>query len=261
MTGTNGSRPSATPPIPPHAISTAKDGSLGIVSNYARISFNFGPTLLSWMEKFAPDTYRAIQAADQQSISWRSGHGAALAQVYNHIIMPLASLARQTNAGALGDQGFRASLPALPRGDVAGGNRRGHWKPWRCWPRRASASPSSLPASGGTGQENRRRQVEGCQRLTHRPFTGLSLPASLRKRSITLFFYDGPISQAVAFEKLLDSGEQFASRLMSGFSAHRSHPQFVHIATDGETYGHHHAFGEMALGHALDQIEMNNWRV
>jgi len=65
---------------------------MGIISNYARISFNFGPTLLSWMEKFTPETYQAILAADRQSIAWRSGHGAALAQVYNHIIMPLASL-------------------------------------------------------------------------------------------------------------------------------------------------------------------------
>jgi len=76
-------------------------------------------------------------------------------------------------------------------------------------------------------------------------------------RSITIFFYDGPISQAVAFEKLLSSGEQFAARLLSGFANHRRHPQLVHIATDGETYGHHHHFGEMALGYALDHIEGN----
>ena len=62
----------------------------------------------------------------------------------------------------------------------------------------------------------------------------------------------------MAFEKLLSSGEEFAARLMSGFSVHRTHPQLVHIATDGETYGHHHRFGEMALGHALNHIEANS---
>ena len=74
-------------------------------------------------------------------------------------------------------------------------------------------------------------------------------------RSIAVFFYDGPISQAVAFEKLLDNGEKFATRLTSAFSDTRSWPQMVHIATDGETYGHHHKHGEMALAYALDYIE------
>src|SRR5207245_2150963 len=74
-------------------------------------------------------------------------------------------------------------------------------------------------------------------------------------RSINLFFYDGPISQAVAFEKLLDNGEKFATRLTGAFSDGRTWPQLMHIATDGETYGHHHRHGEMALAYALDYIE------
>lgn len=98
--------------------------------------------------------------------------------------------------------------------------------------------------------------MEGRQRLTYRSSQAYlcRLPS---RRSITLFFYDGPISQAVAFEKLLSSGERFADRLMSGFSEQSDHPQLVHIATDGETYGHHHVFGEMALGHALNHLEEN----
>jgi hypothetical protein len=74
-------------------------------------------------------------------------------------------------------------------------------------------------------------------------------------RSISIFFYDGPISQGVAFERLLDSGERFAGRLMSAFSDTREWDQLVHIATDGETYGHHHRHGEMALSYALQHIE------
>jgi hypothetical protein len=77
------------------------------------------------------------------------------------------------------------------------------------------------------------------------------------RRRMALFFYDGPISRAVAFEGLLDNGESFASRLMSGFSDERDWPQLMHIATDGESYGHHHHQGEMALSYALHHIESN----
>jgi hypothetical protein len=74
-------------------------------------------------------------------------------------------------------------------------------------------------------------------------------------RSINLFFYDGPVSQAVAFERLLNDGGRFARRLLDALSDQREGPQLAHIATDGETYGHHHAFGDMALAYALDHIE------
>src|SRR5262249_3768047 len=78
------------------------------------------------------------------------------------------------------------------------------------------------------------------------------LPSGKR---ITLFFYDGPISQAIAFENLLERGDNLASRLMSAFSeGSRAWPELVHIATDGETYGHHHKRGDMALAYALHHI-------
>ncbi len=64
---------------------------IDIVNNYSKISFNFGPTLLSWMERKAPEAYEAILEADKQSMQYFSGHGAAIAQVYNHMIMPLAN--------------------------------------------------------------------------------------------------------------------------------------------------------------------------
>lgn len=73
-------------------------------------------------------------------------------------------------------------------------------------------------------------------------------------RSIALFFYDGPISQAIAFERLLDSGEDFKNRLLAAFSDSRAWDQLVHIATDGESYGHHHRFGEMALAYTISRL-------
>lgn len=232
------------------------DGRItGIISNYARISFNFGPTLLSWMEKFSPETYRAILAADRQSIVWRSGHGAALAQVYNHVIMPLATLRDKRTQVRWGIRDFEYRFQRFPEG---------------MWLAETAVDTETLEVLAEEGIRFTvlaARQAGRVRRLATarwKDVTGARIDPSRAYlcrlpsgRSITLFFYDGPISQAVAFEKLLNSGETFAARLMSGFSSHRSHAQLVHIATDGETYGHHHHFGEMALGYALNHIEGN----
>lgn len=242
----------------PNTASRNLDGEgriLGIISNYARISFNFGPTLLSWMEKYTPDTYQAILDADRQSISWRSGHGAALAQVYNHIIMPLANLRDKQTQVRWGIRDFEQRFRRFPEG---------------MWLAETAVDTETLEVLAEEGirftvlaphQAGRVRKIGGGRwkdvtgsRIDPSRAYLCPLPSGL---SISIFFYDGPISQAVAFEKLLSSGEQFAARLASGFSSHRQHPQLVHIATDGETYGHHHAFGEMALGHALNHIEDN----
>lgn len=242
----------------PNTASRNLDGEgriMGIISNYARISFNFGPTLLSWMEKSSPETYRAILAADQQSIAWRSGHGAAMAQVYNHVIMPLATLRDKRTQVHWGIRDFEHRFQRFPEG---------------MWLAETAVDIETLEVLAEAGirftvlaprQAGRVRRigsgvwhdVSGSRIDPSRAYL-CRLPSG---RSISLFFYDGPISQAVAFEKLLVSGEQFAARLLSGFSNHRRHSQLVHIATDGETYGHHHAFGEMALGHALNHIEGN----
>jgi alpha-amylase/alpha-mannosidase (GH57 family) len=228
---------------------------MGIISNYARISFNFGPTLLSWMEKFTPETYQSILAADRQSIAWRSGHGAALAQVYNHIIMPLASLRDKRTQVLWGIRDFEHRFQRFPEG---------------MWLAETAVDTETLEVLAEAGirftilAPHQAGSVRRIDTGNWKDVTGSRVDPSRAYlcrlpsgRSISLFFYDGPISQAVAFEKLLVSGEQFAARLVSGFTGHRRHHQLVHIATDGETYGHHHHFGEMALGHALDHIEGN----
>src|SRR5206468_8107694 len=97
------------------------------------------------------------------------------------------------------------------------------------------------------------KDVSGDRIDPTRPYL-LRLPS---RRKIALFFYDGPIARAVAFEGLLSSGEDLANRLNGAFSEERNRPQLVHIATDGESYGHHHRFGDMALAYALNTIESN----
>ncbi len=224
-----------------------------IVNNYSKVSFNFGPTLLSWASEHAPETYRALIDADRQSQKQFSGHGSALAQAYNHIIMPLANSRDKKTQIRWGFEDFVSRFGRLPEG---------MWLPETAVDlesldlmAQAGLSFALLaphqakcirPLSGGDWQD-----VTGSKIDPSRAYL-LKTPGG---RSITLFFYDGPISQAVAFEQLLDNGEKFAKRLTGAFSDTRSWPQMTHIATDGETYGHHHKHGEMALAYALDYIE------
>ncbi|HZT36471.1 MAG TPA: DUF3536 domain-containing protein [Bryobacteraceae bacterium] len=226
-----------------------------IVNNYASISYNFGPTLLSWMQTDAPEAYRAVIEADRESRQRFSGHGSAMAQAYNHMIMPLANRRDKYTQALWGIEDFRSRFGRMPEG---------MWLPETAVDLETLdimaelgiqftvLSPYQARRVRETGASEWRDVTGGAIDPTRAYFIGL--PSG---RSINLFFYDGPVSQAVAFERLLDSGERFASRLMSAFSDSRNWDQIVHIATDGETYGHHHRYGEMALAYALHHIESN----
>jgi len=228
----------------------AKDHILGIVNNYASISFNFGATLLSWLEAAAPDTYAAILEADRNSIERFSGHGSAIAQAYNHIILPLAN-----------DRDKRTQV----RWGVRDFEHRFGRKPEAMWLPETAVDIASLEALAAEGMRYTILEPHQAARWRHigdRDWTHGSIDPTLpyicrlpSGKSIAIFFYDGPISRAVAFEQLLARGENFAHRLLGALSDTRTHPQLVNIATDGETYGHHHRFGEMALAYALQVIE------
>ena len=225
-----------------------------IVNNYSRISFNFGPTLLSWMEVKSPGVYASIVQADRVSRERNSGHGNAIAQVYNHIIMPLANRRDKETQVRWGIRDFESRFGRLPEG---------------MWLSETAADIETLEVLAENGikftvlaphqaRQARRvgrqwKNVEGGKIDPKVPYV-CKLPSGKR---ISLFFYDGPISRAVAFEQLLSSGENFANRLVGGFS-NRDYPQLMHIATDGETYGHHHPHGDMALAYALEYVEKNN---
>ncbi len=220
-----------------------------IQNNYAWMSFNFGPTLLSWLKDKVPDTYRDILAADLASSGRFSGHGSAMAQCYNHMIMPLANSRDKLTQVVWGIQDFRHRFGREPEG---------MWLPETAVDletleimvqhgiRFTVLAPSQAKSMDG-------EDVSGARIDPTRAYL-LKLPSG---RSINLFFYDGPISRAVAFEGLLNNGEQFARRLLDAFSDQRDWPQLGHIATDGETYGHHHTFGDMALAYALNYIHAN----
>jgi len=226
-----------------------------IVNNYSRISFNFGPTLLSWLEFAAPRVYQSILKADREGAERYSGHGSALSQAYNHMIMPLANARDKQTQVIWGIRDFKHRFRREPEG---------------MWLPETAVDLETLEILAEQGikftilaprQARRVRKIGGRnwrdvndERIDPTMVYRLRLPS---RRSINLFFYDGPISRGVAFERLLDNGERFAQRLLGAFSEDRTWPELVHIATDGETYGHHHRHGEMALTYALEHIRSN----
>ncbi|MEE9265025.1 MAG: DUF3536 domain-containing protein, partial [Vicinamibacteria bacterium] len=231
------------------------DRIIKIVNNYAKISFNVGPTLLAWMKENALEVYEAILAADRESQSLFSGHGSALAQAYNHTILPLANRRDKYTQILWGIRDFEHRFARKPKG---------------LWLPETAVDLESLEILAELGIQftilapTQARRVRRIGSRNWRDVDGGLIDPTMpylqrlpSGRSITLFFYDGPISRAVAFEALLSHGENFAHRLVGAFSDQRTWPQLVHIATDGETYGHHHRHGDMALAFALDYIERN----
>ncbi len=227
-----------------------------IVDNYARMSFNFGPTLLAWLEQNSPDVYQAVLNADKESQQRFSGHGSALAQAYNHIIMPLATRRDKYTQVLWGIRDFEHRFGRQPEG---------------MWLPETAVDVETLDILAELGikftilaphQAGKARPF-GTETWTETANASidptmaylLNLPSG---QSINLFFYNGPISRNIAFRDLLNNGENFANTLVAAFSEGRSWPQLVNIATDGETYGQHHRFGDMALAYAVDYIEKNN---
>jgi len=226
-----------------------------IVNNYSVISFNVGPTLMSWLERGDPEVYNAILAADRESKKRFSGHGNAIAQAFHHMILPLSNSRDKESQIIWGIADFKQRFGRDPEG---------MWLPETAvdieslellakhgitYTILSPYQAARVRKIGGTDWQ----EVGGGRVDPSRPYYAV-LPSG---RNLALFFYDGPLSQAVAFERLLDNGERFANRLASGFAGDRKSPQLVHIATDGETYGHHHRHGDMALAYALDYIDRN----
>jgi len=240
----------------PNAKSRILDGDgliVRLVNNYTDISFNFGPTLLAWMERMSPGIYRAIIDADRESKEEHAGHGSALAQAYNHMIMPLANSRDKRTQVLWGIADFRHRFGRDPEG---------------MWLPETAVDLETLDIMAETGilftilAPRQAHRVRNLKRGNWHDVSGgtidptqayqISLPSG---RSVALFFYDGPLSQAIAFEGLLQNGESFANRLLQGFDDKRSRSQIVHLATDGESYGHHHRNGDMALAYALEFIK------
>jgi alpha-amylase/alpha-mannosidase (GH57 family) len=243
----------------PNTISRIMDSEnriIEIVNNYSKISFDFGPTLLSWLETQASDVYRAILTADKESQKNFSGHGSALAHAYNHLIMPLANHQDKYTQVLWGIRDFIHRFGRRPEG---------------MWLPETAVDLDSLDIMARLGikftilaprQAARVREIgkDNWQDIsentidTTMPYE-IKLPSG---RKLSIFFYNGAIAAAVAFQDLLKNGEELANHLIRSLPANNEHLQLAHIATDGESYGHHHRFGDMALAYALHHIEKNN---
>jgi alpha-amylase/alpha-mannosidase (GH57 family) len=256
-------------------IQNGKNQITRIFNNYARISFNFGPTLLSWLRDNAPRTHRMIVDGERRSRRSYKGHSSAMAQVYNHIIMPLANRRDRITQIRWGIADYQYHYGAPPDGmwlaETAAdtetlellaeqGIRFTLLAPHQCKrirplrPGGFAVASAATQNAGGTAlsAELPWTVTPDATVDTTRPYL-MRFPSG---KALGVFFYDGPTSRAIAFEGLLDSGENFAARLKAGFKE-GTQPQLVHVATDGESYGHHHKHGEMALAYAIRLLEQD----
>ncbi|MBM3699545.1 MAG: DUF3536 domain-containing protein [Actinobacteria bacterium] len=250
-----------------------------VFNNYSRMSFNFGPVLLSWIKAHDMDTYRAIIDADKAACERFGGHGTAIAQVYNHIIMPLASKKDKYIQTHWAVKDFEANFKRKPEG---------------IWLSEAAVDSQTLEIISDFGIKFTilsPNQAAGIKRISGQDTDGWTdvsdgsidtrMPYLCRLEngnSIIIFFYDDEISTKMSFGNLLEDGEFFVktlkeaplSRLMhAGFNTDKDSqpafkkstqeniypPEIVCAASDGETFGHHHRFGDMALAYALDTFE------
>lgn len=238
----------------PNAMARVLNGRqelVDLMDNYSYVSFNFGPTVLSWMERHEPEVYHAILQADKISQTHYNGHGGAIAQVYNHLIMPLANSRDKDTQVKWGIVDFKKRFGRDPEA---------------IWLSETACDTPTLEVLADNGMKFVILAPGQCARIRRigeanwtdtggarvdpkRPYL-CNLPSG---KQIVLFFYDGPISQGIAFSDTLNSGEIFAGKLLSTYNGNNE-AQLMHIATDGETYGHHHRFGEMALAYCLKEV-------
>ncbi|MBA2317713.1 MAG: DUF3536 domain-containing protein [Euzebyales bacterium] len=221
-----------------------------IVNNYERLSFNFGPTLLRWMERRHPETYAKVLDGDWRATAL-TGHGNALAQAYNHMILPLATARDRRTQIRWGMADFRHRF-----------NRQaeGMWLP------ETAANPATLDALIDEGvrftilaphqaHRVRRHATASDAEPWHDVGAGIDTGRAYRHhhrdgsgRTLTVCFYDGALAQSLAFDPNATEADVLVERLKQSTPGHAG---LVHAALDGETFGHHHAFGELGLAYTL----------
>ena len=235
-----------------YAANAAAGVGNGVVNNYAKISFNFGPTLLSWMEDHHPEIYELILEADRLSVRNRSGHGNAIAQAYGHAILPLCNPRDRLTQVRWGIADFRYRFKREPES---------------LWLPETACNDETLSllieeqlryVILAPGQAERYRRlntdkwssaaenvvdVSKPYRYFHRDGSG---------RSITIFFYDGPLARAIAFEKALVSSTLLVQMFKQAAHDAGRDGGLLNIAIDGETFGHHFKFGDLCLAHTLE---------
>lgn len=260
---------------------------VGIVNNYEYLSFNIGPTLMSWLEQYDPEVYQRILEADRKSCERLEGHGNAIAQVYNHIIMPLANQRDKYTQIRWGKADFKRRFGRDPEGMwlaetavdyatlealVAEGIRFIILAPsqaQRCRPIPTPQQPNPQWIEVG-GSQIDPIQPYRCYLKPRQAAEDSSATASASAGEcpdvelpyIDIFFYDGPISRDMGFSDALCSSQMLASRLGQAVRGDHRQAQLISVATDGETFGHHKGGTEKALAYAFTQeFAQRGWMV
>jgi len=229
---------------------------LDLLDNYRYLSFNFGPTLMHWLEFHDPWVYRTVLDADRQSLEALDGHGNAIAQVYNHVIMPLANERDKVTQVRWGIRDFEYRFGRRPEG---------------MWLAETAVDRATLLALADAGikftilsprQAARWRFLQGDNRWEDA--SGGNIPTGRAYRYscgggkyVHIFFYDSALAQGIAFERLLEHSSRLLERIDRTWSLRdplSKEPWLVNVATDGESYGHHFRFGDMALAAAFEQL-------
>ncbi len=239
----------------PNAVSRIMDADwriIGLINNYSRISFNFGPTLLYWLDRHEPEVYQSILGADKESMANFSGHGSAMAQVYNHMIMPLANRKDKQTQVKWAIRDFQERFKRDPEG---------------MWLPETAVDTETLEVLAenkieftilAPHQAAKFRQLNSEDwvdvsdgRIDPRRTYLCKLPSG---KSINLFFFDKRTASDIAFGNLLDNGEAFAKRLIDSFTDNPNSDLIENVASDGELYGHHHPHGDMTLAYCIYHI-------
>ncbi len=250
----------------PNAVSRVMDSDwriIGLINNYSRISFNFGPTLLYWLARHKPAVYESILNADRESINNFSGHGSAMAQVYNHMIMPLANRRDKETQVKWAIRDFQVRFHRNPEG---------------MWLPETAVDTETLEVLAENGieftvlsphqaakvhmiGEQEWVDVSGSKIDPRRSYL-CKLPSG---RTISLFFFDKRTASDIAFGNLLQNGEAFAKRLIDAFQHNGDENLIESVASDGELYGHHHPHGDMTLAYCIfyiastDAVKLTNY--
>ncbi|MBO3459481.1 DUF3536 domain-containing protein [Aetokthonos hydrillicola Thurmond2011] len=244
---------------------------MGLVNNYEYLSFNIGPTLMSWLEKYDVEVYQRILEADRNSCARLNGHGNAIAQVYNHIIMPLANHRDQYTQIRWGKEDFRSRFGRDPEG---------------MWLAETAVDYATLKALVDNGirfivlapsQAQRCRiiatendplpewyEVGGGQIDPTRPYRCFLRGENTSEEIpyIDIFFYDGPISRDMGYGDVVYSSTHLAGRIGSAVRGDHRPAQLISLATDGETFGHHKGGTEKTLAYAFkNEFPNRGWTV
>ncbi|MGK7915344.1 MAG: DUF3536 domain-containing protein [Prochloraceae cyanobacterium] len=243
-----------------------EDGQvIAIVNNFDYLSFNIGSTLMSWLENYDIEVYQRIIEADRKSCQRLNGHGNAIAQVYNHIILPLANERDKYTQIRWGKEDFRSRFGRDPEGMwlaetavdyptlealIAEGIRFIILAP--------SQAERCRPLATEEDPDPEWHEVGGSQIDPTRPYR-----CFVNDRDyIDIFFYDGPISRDMGFNDVLESTDHFIGRIGQAVRGDRRQAQLINVATDGETFGHHKGGTEKCIAYACsNEFPKRGWTV